>query len=44
MGQMTVPQPPPAPAQVRLLLATAAMSSCVGLVIELLLATQASYL
>jgi len=30
--------------QVRLLLATAAVSSCVGLVLELLLATQASYL
>ena len=30
--------------QVRLLLATAALSSCVGLVLELLLATQASYL
>lgn len=33
-----------APRQVRLLLATAALSSCVGLVLELLLATQASYL
>ena len=44
MGQMTVPSPPPSPAQVRLLLATAAVSSCVGLVLELLLATQASYL
>lgn len=32
------------PRQVRLLLATAALSSCVGLVLELLLATQASYL
>jgi spermidine synthase len=33
-----------APRQVRLLLAAAALSSCVGLVLELLLATQASYL
>jgi len=35
---------PLTPAQVRLLLATAAVSSCVGLVLQLLLATQASYL
>lgn len=32
------------PAQVRLLLLTAAVSSCVGLALELLLVTQASYL
>ena len=37
-------QPPPSRGQVRLLLATAALSSTTGLVLELLLATQATYL
>ncbi|MFQ6538846.1 MULTISPECIES: polyamine aminopropyltransferase [Aphanothece] len=38
------PLPPLRPLQVRLLLASAALSSTVGLVLELLLVTQASYL